>query len=314
MSGPSTSTSNLQPHRYDIRSLILILRTANVQYCHIAARNRANLRPTHHARKEAQRRGLKVDIAKAVRCDQRQVSLVPLPVLDITVSPVTLRPSSIAGQSPSLEDISSQTHELRINLEDRKARLKKQSALKRATPRVFIRTTPNGTTTVISPTSDFSGSLSSPSVLKSKLVPSAYPPSMWDAGEGDTSSVSSDISLERSVSIPVCPKLHEWQPLDVPIDEDEMDWGLDGISDLSISPSSTSSFESSSDSASSSSQSSSGPSTPSDEVPITIRVKRKSIEVSGATSDFGKRPRFDRKGWVHPVVERRNVIRIPARK
>jgi hypothetical protein len=68
--------------------------------------------------------------------------------------------------------------------------------------------------------------------------------------------------MEPSVSIPVSPDAQQWQPLDVPIDEEDMNWGLDDITDMDMSPSA--SFDCGSDSASSSTgtQSSSGPLTP----------------------------------------------------
>jgi hypothetical protein len=81
---------------------------------------------------------------------------------------------------------------------------------------------------------------------------------VWGAG---VLSVCSDASMEPSVSIPVSPEAQEWQPLDVPIDEEDMDWGLDDITDMDASPSP--SFDCDSDSASSgTTQSSSGPLTP----------------------------------------------------
>ena len=255
MSSSPVPASYLQPHH--VHNLILILRRANVHYHHIAARNRAKLQPTHHACEEARRRGLTVDISKAARCDQRQISLVPLPVLDISVSPATAKlPGSVVAQSPPLEVIRLQAQEL-MRL-DAKSPLKKRPALNRAIPGVFIRTTPNGTTSPItlSPTSHLSSvSLSLPvvpsAVLRRKLVSSVRPLSVWTAGEPMRCMKP---SREPLVGIPDSPGAQEWRPLDVPIDEEDMDWGLDDISDMVTSPSP--SFDYISDSASSGTQSS----------------------------------------------------------
>lgn len=82
-----TAKSELPSHR--LQNIIDILRRANSRYTDIASRIRASLRPTFHARKRAAELRLGVDIGKAVRCEQRQVSIVPLPVLDLGTSPVT---------------------------------------------------------------------------------------------------------------------------------------------------------------------------------------------------------------------------------
>jgi hypothetical protein len=95
-----------------------------------------------------------------------------------------------------------------------------------------------------------------------KLVTSSRPSSAWTAGEeAKRSSVCSDILMEPSVRIPVSPDLREWQPLDVPIDEEDMDWGLDDITDMDLSPLSPL-FDCGSDTSSSGTQFSSGPLTP----------------------------------------------------
>lgn len=82
-----SANSELSSHR--LQNIIVILRRANSRYADIASRIRASLRPTFHARKRAAELRLGVDIGKAVRCEQRQVSIVPLPVLDLGTSPVT---------------------------------------------------------------------------------------------------------------------------------------------------------------------------------------------------------------------------------
>lgn len=308
MSASLVSSSNLHPHY--VLNLILILHRANAHHYHIAARNRANLHPTHHAWKEARRRGLTVDVDKATRCDQKQISLVPLPILDTSVTPVDLMQStSIILQSPSLDVIRMYSQELtRL---DGISPLKRRPTLKCAIPGVFTRTTPNGTTAAItlSSASHLSSiSLTSPiahsAVLKRKLVTSARSSSIRISGR--RSSMCSAALINPTVTISATPEAQEWQPLDVPIDEEDIDWGLDDITDMGISPSPLS--DCGSDSASSGTHCSSEPLTPSDEGPIMIRLKRKSVEVCSITDNFEKRPKFDQQEWVHPATPHKNVI------
>lgn len=249
-SASTTPVSPLQAHH--IRNLILILRHANTHYRAVAAHIRASLHPTQHARNHARRLGLQVNINKAVRCDQKQVSVVPLPILDTSYTPVAATgPSvSLSGIAYELRSIPSQSS------------LKRRPALKCAIPGVVTRTTPNGTTSAINPPSSMSDysavSLSSPiyqAILGSKLVTS-----MWSAdGEDVAESFSSDVSMDVPISIPIGPSMQAWQPLDVPIDEEEMDWGFDDISDMDVS--SPASSGSGSDTTSST-DSSAGPTTP----------------------------------------------------
>lgn len=68
------------------QTLTYILRRANARYAHLAAIMRASRRPTGHARKRAAALGLTIDIENARNLDHKQVSVVPLPVLDIVPS------------------------------------------------------------------------------------------------------------------------------------------------------------------------------------------------------------------------------------
>src|ERR1700733_13039973 len=125
---PASFSSNLEPHH--VRNLTLILRRANVYYHHVAVRNRANLQPTHHAYKQARRLGLRVDVGKAVRCDQRQISLVPLPILDTSTTSValTLSTSSNTDERLSLEGI--EMHAQDLTKSEEPSPLKRRPALK----------------------------------------------------------------------------------------------------------------------------------------------------------------------------------------
>lgn len=81
--------AQLQPHH--LSNLMTILRDANVRYHRLADTVRSSLNPTHHARKRAAKLGLSVSIARAVACPAKQVSHIPLPVLDLDLVPSTTR-------------------------------------------------------------------------------------------------------------------------------------------------------------------------------------------------------------------------------
>ncbi|KAF5382820.1 hypothetical protein D9757_007310 [Collybiopsis confluens] len=87
MSSPCTPTPLAAHHLFNLK---LILHDANEHYRSIAVVCRQGLRLSHHARKRAQAKGLKVDTAKATRCPQRLVSVLPLHVLDTSISPLTI--------------------------------------------------------------------------------------------------------------------------------------------------------------------------------------------------------------------------------
>lgn len=246
MSSPSSS-SPLQP--YHVRNLILILRRANDHYSHVASRIRASLVPTHHARKRAHRMGLAVDVAKAVACDQRQVSIIPLPVIDIVPTPVI---STWSPVSPTFETIRMQAQELRSI--DGRSPIKRRPALKCVIP-VVTRTAPNGATSALSPSSVYSALADlSPAVILNKVF------SRREAIPEEDYHYSIDVSMDEHHDS--AETTQEWQPLDVSIDEDAMDWGLE-LDDLSdMEHSSPMSSAGSVVSNSSDTASSTGPATP----------------------------------------------------
>jgi hypothetical protein len=277
MSSTSTAPGSLlQPHH--VRNLIFILRRANTHYRVVASHIRATLRPTEHARKHAQRLGLKVNVNKAVHCDQKQVSVVPLPILDTTLTPVTAAGPSISSAGSS----SGNLEVLRVQAQELKSSnaMKRRPILRCTIPGIITRTTPNGTTSAIalpSSTSDHSAiTFSSPpaiNVLGSKLV-SERLTSTWSAdGDDQVSSLPSDAFMNAPIHIPMGPAMQEWQPLDVPIDE-EMDWGLDSISDMDVSPSSSPGSAGSRSDATSSTESSAGPTTPVSIISTSIHTRR----------------------------------------
>ncbi|GLB36690.1 hypothetical protein LshimejAT787_0309770 [Lyophyllum shimeji] len=294
MSSPSTPAALSPLQTYQIRNLILILRRANAYYSYVAARIRASLQPTRHARRRAQLLGLTINVAAAVKCPQKQVSHIPLPVIELSPA-VALAPPPIAAKTrPALRCVI-------------------------PAPAVLLRTSPNGTTSA----------LSSSSVYSSVTLSSAAPAAVSHARATED---------ERNEA--------QWQHLDVPIDEDPIDWGLElqypdpypcspdadvdaCDMEMDVSPASTASSDASAaGSNADSSAESTGPVTPAENemamgmtMPLTIRIKRKSVEVRGDDHDemFEKRARvFHNDDEVQPCghgyAQRRNVIRIPARR
>jgi len=67
-------------------SVMNTIRAAAVR-CRESSRGHSPLTPSHHARHRARTLGLTVDIQLALRCPHRAVSVVPLPILDLTESP-----------------------------------------------------------------------------------------------------------------------------------------------------------------------------------------------------------------------------------
>ncbi|KAJ3788137.1 hypothetical protein GGU10DRAFT_385257 [Lentinula aff. detonsa] len=78
-------------HHFNLR---MILRSANERYHIVAETFRKNLQLSHHARKRAQERGLEIDTARATRCPQKLVSVLPLHEIDTSVSPTLNRAAS----------------------------------------------------------------------------------------------------------------------------------------------------------------------------------------------------------------------------
>ncbi|KAF9526420.1 hypothetical protein CPB83DRAFT_857780 [Crepidotus variabilis] len=65
-----------------------VLRRANLHCSALAKAVRAALRPTHHAKKHALALQLSVSTQAAAKLDQRQISVLPLPILDLAPSPL----------------------------------------------------------------------------------------------------------------------------------------------------------------------------------------------------------------------------------
>ncbi|KAK7041766.1 hypothetical protein VNI00_009055 [Paramarasmius palmivorus] len=88
MSSDAFSTSSISFQSHHLHAQVLaVLRRSNEHYRQVAESLRQSIRPTFHARKRAYNLGLSVDIHKAINCPQRQVSVIPLPIIDTCMSP-----------------------------------------------------------------------------------------------------------------------------------------------------------------------------------------------------------------------------------
>jgi len=79
-------------------NLLQILRRANAHYSRIAFIIRASIHPTHHARKRAAALRLTISIQMALKLDPKQISTIPLPVLDTVVTPIHLRKAVVSHE------------------------------------------------------------------------------------------------------------------------------------------------------------------------------------------------------------------------
>ncbi|KAF8641536.1 hypothetical protein AX16_009913 [Volvariella volvacea WC 439] len=86
MSPESSANTNTLSYS-QLNDLISILRIANAKYQYLAAKSRESVCYTHHAKAKAFHLGLSINIKKARNCPQRQISVIPLPVLDLSPSP-----------------------------------------------------------------------------------------------------------------------------------------------------------------------------------------------------------------------------------
>ncbi|KAG5339732.1 hypothetical protein E4T56_gene8222 [Termitomyces sp. T112] len=289
-----SSTTLLQPHH--LRNLILILRRSNAYYTHVASCIRASFTPTGHAKTRAQNLGLTIDVVAAVNCPHKQVSLIPLPIIEVVTPPEVTRP-----QPPSVS-------------------LKRPALTCSIPPVVQTITSPNGTTSALSTGSNYS-SITLASGQKSHVNVHSRWSAITDDGDlfpRDATDIDSrDVRATEQGEPPAV-----WQPLDVHIDEDAIAWDMDlqypedSSMDVCISPSSGSEAgsESSDSDNSESSSAFAGPVTPPDveeTLPLMIRIKRKSMEIheTNYNDDMS-----DKRMKVFQDGAGRNVIRIPARR
>ncbi|KAJ7820609.1 hypothetical protein B0H13DRAFT_2129991 [Mycena leptocephala] len=253
--------ASLSPRHFE--RLSMILSESNEHYRAVAAAVRAAKKPTYHARTRAQKLGLGVDIKLAVNCPERQVSYIPLPVIDPT-SPVQHRPRGRASGRPTLRLVVPRAQaDVPISGE-----LYSTLSL---TPGAAVRPA------------------AAPTVLRGQNVPWLGPTSRFSLTPSDPIFT---LAPRRAPEPPVVP--------DVPFDEDDINtWELrypeSGAADYA---SSSSSYVSSSSCASTSSASSSGPETPADAdvIPgLTLSATKRKNDLLDEAAD--KRPKYARKSW-----------------
>ncbi|KAJ6477294.1 hypothetical protein DFH09DRAFT_1293030 [Mycena vulgaris] len=235
-----------------------ILSEANTHHAAVAAVARAAAAPTYHARTRAQKLGLAVDTVRAVACDARLVSYIPLPIIETGLSPPAPTPAPrgrptlrlIVPRAPADVPVSGGSY----------------SMLSMSTGSVPAAAAP---TVLRGPTSRFSLTPDDPIFT---MVPRRAP------APPAAAPVIPDVPFDEEDFTT------EW----------ELAYPASGAADYAAS--STSTYASSSTSGSSSG-SSSGPATPADADPIpvpTMSAKRKSEDDYAAGE---KRPKYERKSW-----------------
>lgn len=232
------------PSQISIQTLVAILRRANVHYSQLAAIMRASRRSTGHARKQAAALQLTIDIENARNLDHRQVSVIPLPVLDIATSP-------IAPQAGRERELKRNTTRL---------------ALRCSIPQDVVN---KEESSALSSVSDYSTvSLSTPEVIAAPVVLRGWRPvtSRWSTSTADEEEIdveeeeledgvvySSDyeegMDLSNSAAEEEYNGLFEETPmadtslaprLDIPVDVSRFSWGSALTSDYYASSSSSS--------------------------------------------------------------------------
>ncbi|KAJ7481419.1 hypothetical protein B0H11DRAFT_2232915 [Mycena galericulata] len=268
--------ASLAPRHFE--RLSAILAEANKHHSAVAAAARAAKRPTHHARTRAQKLGLAVCIKLAVACDERLVSVIPLPVLD--------RASPEPTQAPALPP-----------------RQRGRPTLRLVVPRA-----PADVPTSTGPYSSVSLSAggapvraAAPTVLRGQNVPWRGPTSRFSLTPNDPLFT---LAPRRAPEPPVVP--YDEEEAERFFETCELMYPESGAADYASSTSSYASSYASSSSSSecspssssnSSASSSSGPVTPADAEmpPIATLSSTKRRREPEAIVD--KRPKYERKSW-----------------
>ncbi|KAF9014882.1 hypothetical protein BDQ17DRAFT_1535647 [Cyathus striatus] len=244
----SSTASTLQPHH--LKNLLQILQRANFHYSTLAA-PRAS-----------------VDVQKAIHLDHRQVSVVPLPVVEQVISPQA---------SPN-------------HLHNLKCVIPASVPAVVADGRSRCRNTHWRAAT-----SDVSATLLDTQLLSPlELTPIET--------EDDEHDVTLSGNYDRNFMHLLATYNSELEEPDAPVDEVEDIWELGDSDDDELSSPSSPSLRQFHHSDSESSGSTSGSSqwilTPEhkDNAPLMIRIKRKSAEIRDDTEVFEKRPKFDGRG------------------
>ena len=237
------SSMSFQTSTY--QTLVAILRHANARYAQLAAIMRASRRSTGHARKRAADLRLTVDIENARNLDHRQVSVIPLPVLDIAPSPVAR--SQVVGREREAKRNTTRPA-LRCSIPQDVVNREESSALSSVsvystdTPEVIVRS---------------QEVVAAPVVLRGQNVPWRPVTSRWSMSTSDEEEMDVGVvyssDYDEGMDLPnsaVDDDLFEEKPvvgatglaprLDVPVDVSRFSWGSALTSDYASSSSSSS--------------------------------------------------------------------------
>lgn len=91
-------TAPLSPTQFT--AVLDTIRTANLHMRRAADSARASYSPKGHAHRRARKLQLGVNVIKAANCPQRQVSIIPLPIIDISPSPTSQPETTVELPSP----------------------------------------------------------------------------------------------------------------------------------------------------------------------------------------------------------------------
>jgi len=329
----SFSTTSKDTSRVAINNLLYILRRANTHYSQIAATIRNSLRPTHHAKKRARSLRLSVSIDAALQLDPKQISTIPLPILELDTP---YPEQALAPMEPAFEishTIVGREREIkRLRLPILKCDIPED-----INPGEEMLSAVSVYSNVSSNTPASADDVHAPVVLRGQNVPWRPVTSRWsmttvgesdeevEAGAGYSSDYEEGLDLPISadaefdcVVLPNRPQPMETattgqapkvaglchSQLEVPLDVTRFSW------DSNILSAQSSFCESSS------SSSTSGPVTPAnyeDSPKIMICIKRKSVvsDIDMEDTTLEKRPKYERKSWVKSAT-RRIVRKMPA--
>ncbi|KJA29476.1 hypothetical protein HYPSUDRAFT_522266 [Hypholoma sublateritium FD-334 SS-4] len=252
-----------------VGTLLHVLRTANRRYAELAAAVRSAQRPTHHARKRAAALKLRVSIAAARALDPRQISTLPLPVLERerTASPAPAVHTRSRGPAIPPPRVTVVAPEAVVAPVPRRA-LRAAAQLATPPPRVAR----PGLRSAVPPQVVV---LNAADNNDDDAPPRSHWSSSSSSGGEDEDGEETDADAPR---------------LDVPIDASRLSWN------------SAASFSAGSRA------SSAGPATPANGAPLTIRIKRKPsasfLDMEDDHVSFEKRPKYERKNWTQHAPRR----------
>ncbi|KAF8961011.1 hypothetical protein BDZ97DRAFT_1267434 [Flammula alnicola] len=303
-----------RPH---VNNLLYVLRRANQRYSQLAAAVRMSLRPTHHARKRAAALHLRVSIKAARNLDQKQISVLPLPVLEreervstppqpaAVAAPLPLVQLSraVVGREREMKRRSASRPVLRCDIPQYPQVQQQDGAL--ASCVTIAIDTPVSSLVEPQVTSCWSATTSGGEVATEMEEDNVVYSSDYEEGMDldDSPTVDSSSLMQPAGVLDAnlnnnAPRVGRYPPrLDVPLEAGSFSWGSDLSSGLSSG---------------STSSSAGGLVTPgdNDDMPkLTIRLKRKPSESfldmdDDSASTLEKRPRYERKPWAQQATRR----------